>query len=99
MSSHHDKIQKLAERLEAWDYKIDRLENRVKGLPDEFRATAQEKYQKIKDYQSTLQHKEQSLKESTEHALHDIEHSFEEVWDTFKLLFEEVEMEVEVEGT
>ncbi len=99
MSSHHEKIDQLARRLEDWDYKIDRLEHRVKGLPDELRVAAQEKYQKIKDYQFSIQEKEQALKETTEHAIHDIEHSFEEVWNTFKLLFEEVEMDVEVEGT
>ena len=99
MSSHLDKIEQLAKRLEAWDYKIDRLEHRVKDLPDELRVAAQEKYQKIKDYQFSIQEKEQALKETTEHAIHDIENSFEEIWTTFKLLFEEVEMDVEIEGT
>jgi len=96
MTSHHDKIKQLTERLEAWDYKVDRLENRVKGMPDELRKNAQEKFQKIKDFQ---QLKEQELKAATEHAVHEIENSFDEILDTFKLLFEDVEMEVEVEGT
>jgi uncharacterized protein YoxC len=99
MTSHHDKIEEITERLETWDYKVDRLESRVKGLPDELRIKALEKFQKIKDYQQSLQRKEQELKEATEHAVHEIENSFDEIWDTFKLLFKEIEMEVEVEGT
>lgn len=95
MTSHHDKIKQITEQLEAWDYKVDRLESRVKGMPDELRINAQEKLQKIKEYQQTLQQKLQALKEATERAVHEIENSFEEAWDTFKLLFETVEMEVE----
>ena len=99
MTSHRDKIEQLSARLEGWDYKIDRLEHRVKGMPDELRLNVQEKYQKIKDYQQTLLQKEQEMKDAAEHAVHEIEGSFEEVWSTFTLLFDEVEMEVEVEGT
>jgi len=99
MTSHHDKIEQLTERLEAWDYKVDRLESRVKGMPDELRKSAHKKFQKIKDYRLSLEEKEQALKEATEHAIDEVEGSFEEAWDTFKLLFEEVEMEIEVEGT
>jgi predicted nucleic acid-binding Zn-ribbon protein len=98
MTSHHDKIEQITERLEEWDYKVDRLESRVKSMPDEMRTNALEKFQKIKDYQQSLQHKEQELKEAAEHAIDDIESAFDEIWDTFKLLFEEVDMEVEVEG-
>jgi len=98
MPSHQKIIEQITKRLEAWDYKIDRLESRVKGLPDELRASAHEKYQKLKQYQETLGERERALKATTEQAIHDVEDSFEEVWDTFKLLFEEVEKE-EVEDT
>jgi len=99
MTSHHDQITKFTKTLEEWDYKVDRLEHRVKDLPDELREIAQTKYQKLISYRNDLQQKEAKLAESSEKGLLDVEHSIDEVWGTFKLLFEEVEMEVEVEGT
>lgn len=99
MSSHHEQIQKFAQTLEEWDYKIDRLEHRVKDLPDELRSLAQNKFKKLLDYRDELKVKEERLIESSEHAVHEIEKSVEEVVDTFSLLFKDVEMDVEVEGT
>jgi uncharacterized coiled-coil DUF342 family protein len=99
MSSHHEQIEKFAKKLEEWDYKIDRMEHRVMDLPDELRSIAQNKYQKLLDYRSGLKEKEDKLVASSEHAVHEIEKSVEDVWNTVSLLFKEVEMEVEVEGT
>jgi len=99
MSSHHDQIAKFTKTLEEWDYKVDRLEHRVKDLPDELREMAQAKYQKLVDYRTELKDKETQLKASSEQAVAEIEKSVSDVLDTFKLLFDDVEMEVEVEGT
>jgi len=43
MSSHHDRIAKLSKKLEEWDYKLDRLEHRIKDLPDELKAKSEAK--------------------------------------------------------
>ncbi len=99
MSSHHEQIQKLAKTLEDWDYKIDRLEHRVKDLPEELRSIAQNKYQKLLDYRAELKAKEEKIIESSEHAVHEIEKSIEDYANTFSLIFKEVEMDVQVEGT
>jgi chromosome segregation ATPase len=98
MASHKDKINKLAQTLEEWDYKLDRLEHRVKNLPDEIQAAAEKKYQKLLDFRDSLKEKEQALIESSEQALEEIEDSIEETIDTFKLLFEDVEVNTKVEG-
>jgi archaellum component FlaC len=99
MTSHHDQIAKLAKTLEEWDYKIDRLENRVKDLPDELRAIAEAKYQKVLDFRNELQEKEENFIEVSESAVQEIEKSVASIADTFKLLFKDVEVAVEVEGT
>jgi archaellum component FlaC len=98
MSSHKDKIAKLAQTLEEWDYKVDRLEHRVKDLPDELKAAVEKKYQKLLSLRDSLKEKEQTLISSSEHAVEEIEHSIEEVVDTFKLLFEDVEVHSKIEG-
>lgn len=98
MSSHKDKINKLSQTLEDWDYKLDRLEHRVKGLPDELKAATEKKYQKLLDFRESLKQKEQDLIESSEQAFDEIEASIDETVDTFKLLFEEVEVNTKVEG-
>lgn len=98
MSSHKDKITKLAQTLEEWDYKLDRLGHRVKGLPDELKAATEKKYQKLLDFRETLKQKEQALIESSEQAVAEIEASIDEAVDTFKLLFEDVEVNTKVEG-
>ena len=98
MSSHKDKIAKLSQILEEWDYKVDRLEHRVKDLPDELKAAAEKKYQKLLDFRDNLKEKEEELISSSEHAVEEIEHSIESAVDTFKLLFEDVEVNTKVEG-
>ena len=98
MSSHKDKINKLAQTLEEWDYKLDRLEHRVKDLPDEFKAATEKKYQKLLDYREALKQKQHDLIESSEQAFDEIEASIEDKVDTFKLLFEDVEVNTKVEG-
>jgi len=97
MSSHHETIKNLTDHLEEWDYKINLLETRIKDLPDELKGNAEEKYQKLKEFQSTIPEKERALKDATEHAIHDIEASFKDLFDTFKLLFEDIELEISVE--
>ena len=98
MSSHKDKIAKLAQTLEEWDYKVDRLESRIKDLPDELKAVAERKYQKLLDFRDILKEKETELINASEHAVEDIEHSIEEVVDTFKILFEDIEVNSKIEG-
>ena len=98
MSSHKDKIAKLTQTLEEWDYKVDRLEHRVKDLPDEIKAVAVKKYQKLLNFRDSLKEKEAELKNASEHAVEDIEKSIDEVVDTFKLLFEDIEVNSKIEG-
>jgi len=98
MSSHKDKITKLAQTLEEWDYKVDRLEHRVKDLPDELKAVTEKKYQKLLGLRDSLKEKEAKLKSASEHAVEDIEKSIDEVVDTFKLLFEDIEVNSKIEG-
>ena len=98
MSSHKDKISKLSQTLEEWDYKLDRLEHRVKDLPDELKAAAEKKYQKLLDFRDSMKKKEQALMDSSEQKLDEIEHSIEDAVSTFKLLFEDVEVNTKVEG-
>ena len=98
MSSHKDKIAKLAQTLEEWDYKLDRLEHRVKDLPDELKAAADKKYQKLLDFRDSLKQKEQALINSSEETVEEIEHSIEDTVGTFKLLFEDVDVNTKVEG-
>lgn len=99
MSSHHDQIAKLSKTLEEWDYKLDRLEHRVKDLPEELKAIAEKKYQKLLEFRDSFKAKEEALIDASEHALEEIEHSVEEAVDTFKLLFEDIDVDIEVEGT
>ncbi len=98
MSSHKDKIAKFAQTLEEWDYKLDRLEHRVKDLPDEIQSVVEKKYQKLLDIRDSLKEKEEEFKHASENAIDDIEESIEEVVDTFKLLFEDVEVRSKIEG-
>ena len=98
MSSHKDKIAKLSQTLEDWDYKLDRLEHRLKDLPDEIKAKADAKYEKLLGFRDSLKKKEQDLVSASEDAVEDIEHSIDETVDTFKLLFEDVEVNTKVEG-
>ena len=41
MSSHHEHIEKFAKKAEEWDYKLDRLQHRLKDLPEEIKSKAQ----------------------------------------------------------
>lgn len=98
MSSHQDKIAKLAQTLEEWDYKVDRLEHRVKDLPDELKAVVEKKYQQLLSIRDNLKKKEQALLNASEQVIDDAEHSIEEAVDTFKLLFDDVDVNTQVEG-
>lgn len=98
MSSHKQQIAKLAQILEEWDYKVDRLEHRVKDLPDEIKAAVEKKYQKLLDLRDNLKRKEQELLDASEHAVEEIEESIDEAVDTFKLIFEDVEVHSKIEG-
>lgn len=98
MSSHKDKIAKLTQTLEDWDYKLDRLEHRLKDLPDEIKAKAEAKYEKLLSFRDSLKKKEQALVSASEDAVEDIEQSIDETVGTFKLLFEDVDVNTKVEG-
>ncbi len=98
MSSHKDKITKLTQILEEWDYKLDRLEHRVKGLPDEVQEAVEQKFQKLLSYRDSLKKKEKDLVNATEQAIEDIEYSIDEAVDTFKLIFEDIEVHAKIEG-
>lgn len=98
MSSHQSKIARLTQTLEDWDYKLDRLEHRVKDLPDELKAAAEKKFQKLLGFRDTLKKKEEALISASEDVVEDIEHSIEDTIDTFKLLFEDLEVNTKVEG-
>tara|TARA_R110001592_G_scaffold237577_1_gene496824 strand:- start:21690 stop:21989 length:300 start_codon:yes stop_codon:yes gene_type:complete len=98
MSSHKDKIAKLAQTLEEWDYKLDRLEHRIKDLPDELKAVAEKKYQKLLDFRDSLKEKEAEIKNASDQAFEDIERSIEDAVETFKLLFEDVDVNSKIEG-
>ncbi|MFT6028708.1 MAG: archaellum component FlaC [Oleiphilaceae bacterium] len=98
MSSHKDKITKLAQTLEEWDYKVDRLEHRIKDLPDELKALAEKKYQKLLAFRDSVKEKETELINASEYAVEVIEYSIDEAIDTFKLLFGDVEVHSKIEG-
>tara|TARA_R110002167_G_scaffold22114_3_gene79542 strand:- start:797 stop:1096 length:300 start_codon:yes stop_codon:yes gene_type:complete len=98
MSSHKDKISKLAQTLEEWDYKLDRLEHRVKDLPDELQAVVEKKYQKLLGFRDSLKKKEQALVDASEEAFDEVEASIEDAVGTFKLLFDDVEVSTKIEG-
>ena len=50
------------------------------------------------DLRDSLKEKEAKLKSASEHAVEDIEKSVDDVVDTFKLLFEDVEVNSKIEG-
>jgi len=97
MASHHELIKDLTDKLEEWDYKLDRLEHRARDLPKDLRTEVEAKLEKLKSYRAKLEDAEQALRNDTDKAVHEVEASIEDVWDTVKLLFEEIELDVKVD--
>lgn len=98
MSSHHQKIEQISQLMEEWDYKIDRLEHRIQGLPAELNEEIQEKYQQLKAYRSSLQEKQHTLKEAPAHIVEEIAEYLDDAKDAVKLLFEDIETDITVDG-
>lgn len=98
MSSHHQKIEQISQLMEEWDYKIDRLEHRIQGLPAELNEEIQEKYQQLKAYRSSLQEKQHALKEAPAHIVEEIADYLDDAKDAIKLLFEDIETDITVDG-
>jgi len=98
MSSHHQQIKQLSELMEEWDYKIDRLEHRIQGLPAELNEAIQAKYQKLQEYRSSLQEKQQALKDAPAHMAQELAESLDDAKDSIKLLFEDIETDITVDG-
>lgn len=98
MSSHHTAIQKFSQKLEELDYTLDRLEHRLQDLPGEIKAKAGVKIQKLKDYRAELQEKEKALLADSEEKLHDAEEAIEDALGTVKILFEDIQIDMKVEG-
>ncbi|MBK8973489.1 MAG: hypothetical protein IPM37_19870 [Hahellaceae bacterium] len=98
MSSHHTAIQKFSQKLEELDYTLDRLEHRLQDLPGEIKASASIKVQKLRDYRAELQEKEKALLEQSEEKLHNVEAVIDDALDTVKILFEDIQIDMKVEG-
>ncbi len=98
MTSHHDSIQRFAQRLEDLDYKLDRLESRLQDLGGEVRERAAEKLARLKAVGLALRQREQAIKDASEAALHELEAGAEEAWSTAKVLFEDLSIDMKVEG-
>lgn len=97
MSSHHDQIQTIANKLEEWDYKLDRLEHRLMDIPEGLRKTVHHKLEQVKQKRDQMLKRKAALQSGAGHAIHDAEESVEAVWDGVKLLFDEIELDVNVE--
>ena len=80
------------EKLEEWDYKLDRLEHRLKDAPDEIREKVQQKAEQLKAQRGKLAEQEHRIQDAAEHAIEEIEDALKEGWATMQLLFEEVVM-------
>ena len=53
--SHHDLIKKLSDKLENWDYQLDRLQARVSDYEDEAKAAAESAIEKLKAQEEALE--------------------------------------------
>lgn len=97
MSSHHDQIQHLAEKLEEWDYKLDRLEHRILDLPAALKKKTHDRIEKIKAQRGKMHKRKVALQEGAEHLIHDAEESVELAVDSVKFLFEEIELDIDID--
>ena len=97
MSSHHQQIQNLAELLEEWDYKIDRLEHRVRDFPQELSNTLYGKYDRLKAFRSDLLKKERDLESRAQKGIHLLDDTIKETLNSMDILFQDIELDVNVE--
>jgi len=97
MSSHHAQITLITEKLEEWDYKLDRLEHRLRELPESVKQKSHEKLEQLRDKRKSLVEKKAALQSGAGDAAQGLEESLEAVWGGAKLLLEEIELEVNVE--
>ena len=97
MSSHHAQIKLITDKLEEWDYKLDRLEHRLKDLPESVKQKSHEKLELLRGKRVKLLERKEALQSGAGDAVHEVEDSLEAIWGGAKLLFEEIELDVNVE--
>lgn len=97
MSSHHQQIQNFADLLEEWDYKIDRLEHRVRDFPQELSNTIHDKYDRLKAFRSDLLKKESDLEDRAQRGIHSLDDKIKETLNSMDILFQDIELDVNVE--
>lgn len=97
MSSHHEMIENITSTLEEWDYKFDRLEHRIRDLPGEVSDQVRYKLDQLQQQKSKLIERSRALEQEAGEAIDLAEESIEDIGETIRLLFEEVELDVNVE--
>ncbi len=97
MASHHELIKGLAEQLEEWDYKFDRIQHRLADLPREVSEKVDARLKQLDTLRHKLSQAQKEIQEASQEAVEEIEKDLEELWKSVTALFDEVEVEVKVE--
>jgi DNA repair exonuclease SbcCD ATPase subunit len=97
MSSHHELIEELAELLDEWDYKLDRLSHRVADLPKEVQQQTRDQLQKLKDFRENIRVQEKELRSKATKSVDELEELIDIAQDTFVLLYSDLTPQIKVE--
>ncbi|MED5388535.1 MAG: hypothetical protein VX793_06760 [Pseudomonadota bacterium] len=84
MSEKKDFADSIRQKLEDWDYQLDRLSARLDDLRDEWRAEANQKITDFKARRDELEAKLEKLEGHGEDAWEDIKSGIELAWDGLK---------------
>ncbi|MDF2446605.1 MAG: hypothetical protein K0S46_1841 [Moraxellaceae bacterium] len=84
MIDRHEYVQKLKEKLDAWDSEIDTLEERLKDLKGEAEQRARLALEDLKLTRTQLTQRVDELLSTSDDALQRIRLSFESAWDNVK---------------
>ena len=78
-------LQSLGQRIEEWEYQLDRFQHRVADLGDQARARADQQVAELQALRNELKDKLQHLEGQGEQALEDIRDGLELAWDGLHL--------------
>jgi len=85
MNRPSDYLQHLRQRLEDWEYQLDRFQHRMEDISEELRDQARERLAELRQRSEALRAKIADLESRGELALEDIRDGLDLAWDGLRL--------------
>lgn len=82
MESRHEYVEKLKQKLDEWNAKIDELEVKAKLAEMENRSKYESQLEQLKQHRDEIKEKINKMPESSEQAYRDLRKGIEGAWES-----------------